>query len=268
VRRYLLLSTVLLLLGLTTGLLAFQRGMFGDFAEGHPAPFPPDGYEKTEFAFARLRYTGMGRRGFYGRGFEWWATDYPKADRTFVLGVRRLTRLHTRSAEQVVDVDSDEIYNWPWVYAEQAGGIWQLTDAEAQRLRTYLLRGGFLMLDDFWGTEEWNRFEETMKVVFPERPIVEIDNEDPVFHSVYDLDDRYQIPGQWALMRGTTYRNDGYRDYWRGIYDDHGRLMVVMDFNSDVGDSWEWADSPRYPEKYSALGIRIGVNYVMYSMTH
>ena len=107
-----------------------------------------------------------------------------------------------------------------------------------------------------------------MKVVFPDRQIVEIDNEDPVFHSVYNLDDRYQVPGQWGLMRGTTYRNDGYRDYWKGIYDDHGRLMVVMDFNSDVGDSWEWADSPRYPEKYSALGIRIGVNYVVYSMTH
>ena len=147
-------------------------------------------------------------------------------------------------------------------------GDWKLTDYQAARLRDYLLRGGFLMLDDFWGTEEWNRFEETMKVVFPDRQIVEIDNEDPVFHSVYDLDDRYQIPGQWALMRGTTYRNDGARDYWKGIYDDHGRLMVVMDFNSDVGDSWEWADSPRYPEKYSALGIRIGVNYVVYSMTH
>ena len=76
------------------------------------------------------------------------------------------------------------------------------------------------------------------------------------------------MPGQWALRTGTTYRRDGYKAYWRGIYDDHGRLMVVMDFNSDVGDSWEWADSPRYPEKYSALGIRIGVNYVVYSLTH
>jgi len=105
-------------------------------------------------------------------------------------------------------------------------------------------------------------------MVFPDRPIVEIDNEDAVFHSVYDLDDRYQVPGQWALQRGMTYRNDGYHPFWKGIYDDHGRLMVVMDFNSDVGDSWEWADSPHYPEKYSALGIRIGVNYVVYSMTH
>jgi hypothetical protein len=85
---------------------------------------------------------------------------------------------------------------------------------------------------------------------------------------VYDLDDRYQVPGQWALARGSTYRNDGATPHWRGIYDDHGRVMVAMSFNSDIGDSWEWADDPNYPEKYSALGIRIGVNYVVYSMTH
>ena len=85
---------------------------------------------------------------------------------------------------------------------------------------------------------------------------------------MYDLDERYQIPGQWALRRGSTYRNDGAVPHWRGIYDDRGRLMVVMSFNSDVGDVWEWADDPMYPEKYSALGIRLGVNYVIYSMTH
>ena len=102
----------------------------------------------------------------------------------------------------------------------------------------------------------------------PRRQIVEIANDDPIFHIVYDLDERYQVPGQWALARGTTYRNDGATAHWRGIYDDHGRVMVAMTFNSDVGDSWEWADDPNYPEKYSALGIRIGVNYVIYSMTH
>jgi hypothetical protein len=124
------------------------------------------------------------------------------------------------------------------------------------------------MLDDFWGTVEWNRFMESMKVIFPDRKIVEIDNNDPIFHIVYDLDDRYQIPGQWALRRGSTYRDDGAVPHWRGIYDDKGRLMVAMSFNSDIGDSWEWADDARYPERYSALGIRIGVNDVVYSMTH
>ena len=147
-------------------------------------------------------------------------------------------------------------------------GDWKLTDAQASKLRDYLLRGGFLMLDDFWGTSEWERFEESMQRVFPERPIVDLEPVEPIMHTVYDLDDLYQIPGQWALRRGTTCRNDGAVPHWRGIFDDHNRVMVAISFNSDVGDSWEWADDPQYPEKYSALGIRIGVNYVVYAMTH
>ena len=265
-RRFLLLSTVLLLLGLTTGLLAFQRGMFGDFAEGHPAPFPPDGYEKTEFAFARLRYTGMGRRGFYGRGFEWWATDYPKADRTFVLGVRRLTRLHTRSAEQVVDVDSDEIYNWPWVYAEQAGGIWQLTDAEAQRLRTYLLRGGFLMLDDLHGDYQTELVLQGVHKIFPDRTIEDLPNDDSIFHVVYDLDQRIKIPGTRHL--GVVLPADQVQPHWWGVRDDHGRVVLAICQNSDVGDAWEWADNPRYPEREASFAYRLGINYIIYAMTH
>jgi hypothetical protein len=115
---------------------------------------------------------------------------------------------------------------------------------------------------------EWNRFEESMIKVFPDRPIVEIENEDEIFHTVYDLDERYQIPGQWALRRGTTYREDGETPHWMGIYDNHGRIMVAIAFNSDVGDAWEWADEPHYPERYSALGIRLGVNYIVYALTH
>jgi hypothetical protein len=147
-------------------------------------------------------------------------------------------------------------------------GDWLLTEAQARKLRDYLERGGFLMLDDFWGTEEWLRFDESMKRVFPDRTAVEIPDEDSIFHTVYELNERYQIPGQWGLRRGTTYRNDGATPYWRAIYDSNGRIMVAMAFNSDVGDAWEWADDPHYPEKYSALGIRLGVNYVLYALTH
>ena len=139
-------------------------------------------------------------------------------------------------------------------------GDWKLTESQARKLRDYLLRGGFLMLDDVWGTSEWERFEESMQRVFPERPIVDLEPEEPIMHTVYDLEDLYQIPGQWALRRGTTYRNDGAVPHWRGIFDDHNRVMVAISFNSDVGDSWEWAADPQYPEQYSALGIRVGVN--------
>jgi hypothetical protein len=240
-------------------------------------PLPEDYKVPGEWVFARLMYPPHPHARFsrpFRVGVDWreggssWSQDYPRADRHFAQAMRRLTRVNARSVEQPVNLDDgDDVYNWPWLCAGEMGD-WKLTDDQVKRLRDYLLRGGFLMLDDFWGTEEWGRFEETMKAIFPDRPIVEIDNADAIFHSVYDLDDRYQIPGQWALARGTTYRNDGYHAYWRGIYDDNNRLMVAMCFNSDVGDSWEWADDPRYDEKYSALGIRIGVNYVVYAMTH
>jgi hypothetical protein len=107
-----------------------------------------------------------------------------------------------------------------------------------------------------------------MRIVFPDRPVVEMPGSDPIFHAVYDLDDRYQILGQWALGGRQSYRVAGTVAHWMGIYDDHGRVMVAISFNSDIGDSWEWADEPSYPEKFSALGIRIGVNYVVYPMTH
>ena len=240
---------------------------------------PPDWADKTEWVFARLMYpqhphARFGRYYGYGAASTWleggtsWSQDYPRADRHFSLALRRLTRIQVRSVEQPVNLnDGDDVFNWPWLNAGEMGD-WKLTLPQVAKLREYLLRGGFLMLDDFWGTEEWERFDETMRLVFPDRPIIEIPDSDSIFHTVYDLDDRYQVPGEWAIRRGTTYRNDGAIAHWRGILDDHGRVMVAMSFNSDIGDSWEWADDPEYPEKYSALGIRIGVNYVVYSMTH
>jgi hypothetical protein len=243
---------------------------------------PEDYQEKTEWVFGRLMYPQhpAARFGGYRRfgGFDWreggtsWTQDYPRADRHFAAALRRLSLVQARSVEQPVNLDDgDDAFNYPWMNAGEMGD-WKLTDAQAVSLREYLLRGGFLMLDDFWGAEEWNRFNESMRRVFPDRAIVEIDNADSIFHVVYDLSDRYLIPGQWGLNRDCLCRNGGGSGgqtvHWRGIYDDHGRVMVAMTFNSDVGDSWEWADDPGYPEKYSALGIRIGVNYVIYSMTH
>jgi hypothetical protein len=267
---------------LLSGLFAFQRPfrVYPSMEPYDDIALPADYQEKTEWIFARLMYPQHpnARFGRYSRHWggvlDWreggtsWTQDYPRADRHFAQAMRRLTRVHVRSVEQPVNLeDGDDIYNYPWLCAGEMGD-WKLTAAQARKLREYLLRGGFLMLDDFWGTSEWDRFQESMQLVFPDRRIIEIESRDAIFHTVYDLDERYQIPGQWALARGTTYRNDGETPHWRGILDDHGRVMVAMSFNSDVGDSWEWADDPMYPEKYSALGIRIGVNYAVYSMTH
>jgi len=263
------------------GLFAFQlpfREYPGREYEGFP--LPEDYQEKTEWVFARLMYPtyqGGGRYGYrgWGRyGGDWtqggssWTTDYPRADRHFVRALKRLTRVHTRSVEQPVNLDDgDDVYNWPWLYAVEVGH-WSLTDAQALKLREYLLRGGFFMCDDFHGSYEWAVFEASMRKVFPDRPIVDIDNADAIFHTIYDLSDRYQVPGRQYLYSGRTYEQDGVEPHWRGIYDDKGRIMVAICSNMDLGDSWEWADYPRYDEKFSALGIRICVNYVVYAMTH
>jgi hypothetical protein len=123
-------------------------------------------------------------------------------------------------------------------------------------------------VDNFFGTAEWNIFEESMHRVFPDREIEELDDPDAIFHTVYSLVNRTQIPGWWALRSGRMYRADGAIARWRGIRDDKNRLVVAISFNSDLGDSWEWADDPRYPEHYSAQGMRLGVNYMIYALTH
>ena len=243
---------------------------YGDF------PLPPDWHNQAEWVFARLMYPpaygGFGR-GFGRYGGDWregrssWTTDYPRSDRHFVEAMRRLTRVSTRSVEQPVNLEWGDQYDWPFLYGVEVGH-WNLSDQQVKAMREFLLRGGFFMCDDFHGTREWEIFMASMRRVFPDRAVVDIEDKDAIFHTIYDLDDRYQVPGQQVLWSGNTYEWDGYKDVWRGIYDDKGRLMVAIVHNSDLGDSWEHADNPRYPQEYSALGIRIGINYVVYAMTH
>jgi hypothetical protein len=196
-----------------------------------------------------------------------WVVDYPKADRQFAQGVRRLTRIHAGSGERVIDLNTDEIFYWPWVYAVEVGQ-WRLNQTQAKRLREYLLRGGFLYADDFHGTWEWQTFVEGMKMIFPDRPIVDIQDQDEVFHVLYDVDQRVQIPGIQHWYSGRTWERDGVEPKWRGVYDDQGRLMVAIHHNMDLGDAWEWADDPRYPEHYASLAYRDGINSIIYAMTH
>jgi hypothetical protein len=232
--------------------------------EDNPAPIPPDAKEHTEFVFARLRYPNF-RAGYYWRGS--WATDYPKADRQFLQGLRRLTRLHSRSVEHVVDLDNEDIYNYPWIYAVEVGR-WELNEQRAQRLRDYLNRGGFLMVDDFHGTYEWDVFFDSMRRVYPDRPVVDLESAEPIFHVLYDLDQKVQIPGIHIVGSGRTYERDGVDPRWRGMYDEKGRLTVAICHNMDLGDAWEWADHPYYPERYASLAYRVAINYIIYSMTH
>jgi len=239
-------------------------------------PLPPDYMDPGEWVFARLMYppTSLLYRGRYRLGGDWtrggttWTIDYPRNDRHVAAAVRRLTVVHARSVEQPVNLDDgDDVFNWPWLYAVEVG-TWDLTDAQAAKLREYLLRGGFLMVDDFHGTFEWTVFIKTMQRVFPDRPVVDIAGDDPIFRTLWDMSDRFQVPGAQFLYSGRTYENDGVAPRWRAVYDDKGRIMVAICHNMDLGDSVEHSDDPEYPEKYSAQGVRTFINYLVYTMTH
>ena len=275
IRSWLLLSAAITtLIGALYGQRPFRQYPAWEY---YDFPLPQDWQTPGEWVFGRLMYPPIngGWRGWRMRGnVDWreglsnWTIDYPRSDRHISAAVRRLTRIQARSVEQTINLDDlDDVYNWPWLYGVEVGH-WNLTNEQAHKLRDFLLRGGFFMCDDFHGTEEWSVFIASMQRVFPDRPIVDLDDKDPIFHTIFDLDDRYQVPGAQFLRSGRTYEQDGFEARWRGIYDDKGRLMVAICHNMDLGDSWEHADNPQYPEKYSALGIRIGVNYIMYAMTH
>jgi len=266
------------LISLSLGLLLLAQRPFRTYPalEGASTEteLPADFNDKAELVLGRLMYPSGGRGGRMGFG-NWlhggttWTVDYPKGDRTFAAALRRLTRLDVRSVEQPVNPDDgDDIYYWPYLHVSMPG-TWNLTDDQTIKIREYLLRGGFLFCDSFFGTEEWAVFQSGMSRIFPDRAVEELANGDPIFHTVFNLDERYQVANFRSLMRdGRGYRADGDTARWRVIRDDEGRIMVAMAFNSDLGDSWHLADEPRYPEKYSALGLRIGVNYVIYAMSH
>jgi hypothetical protein len=228
---------------------------------------PTTSKRDAEFSFTRLMYASNPwiARGWGGRPM--WTTDAPEAETHFLQGVRRLTRINAASEGTAVSLEDDELFDHPFLYAVEVG-TWFLDENDAARLREYLLRGGFLMVDDFHGVAEWESFMESMRRVFPDRPVVEIHDTDEVFHVLYDLDERTQIPGIYSVMNGTTYEKGGVTPHWRGIYDDEGRLVVVINFNMDMGDAWEHADWPQYPEPLTALAYRFGINYLLYSMTH
>ncbi|MBY0504369.1 MAG: DUF4159 domain-containing protein [Bryobacteraceae bacterium] len=252
------------LLLLITAAYAFERRRSSayEYEMQNPAEDPSDADEPGEYTFARLRYRSNG-----GRRRSSWATDSNKAERVFVQGVRRLTRVHARSVEEIIDADSDHMYNWPWLYAVEVGH-WSLSDSQAKRLRHYLDRGGFLMVDDFHGSSEWAVFEEGLRKIFPDRVVIDLENQEQVFHVMYDLNERFQVPGRQYIRSGRTYERDGVEAKWRAILDERNRVQVLICHNMDLGDAWEWADDPSYPEPFASLAYRIGINAVVYSMTH
>lgn len=253
--RIALTIVLLLLAGLSLAQWGWQR-------EGQLSTDPAS---YAEFAFTRIIFDS-GYQALPGPGNTAWR-DWPESDMHFIRGVRRLTAVNIEDGSRAIRLTDEQLFDRPWIYALEVG-TWRLSDDEASSLREYLLRGGFLVVDDFHGSYQWSGFVRSMRKVFPDRPIVNVTESDAIMELHFNIDQSKPIPGIMALRYGVTWEHDGYTPTWRGIYDDDGRLMVIINFNVDLGDAWEMADQPWYPEEYTASAYRFGVNYVLYAMTH
>lgn len=246
---------VLLLLGIVSTQAQVLKG----------TPEQPDGHE---FYLARIAYPTMRRAG--SRPGIWnpmWAVDYPFAEAHFQPALSRMTMISvanvTGEQQYFFELDDDRIFQYPFLWMQQPGsGDWRPTQAEAAQLREYLLRGGFMFVDDFHGNYEFAAFASSMKRVLPDREIIPIPPDDPLMHIFFDLTPGTPIPGERHLGGGLG------PSRMLGIYDNNGRLMVGINFNMDMGDAWEHADDPYYPADMTVEAYRIGVNYVLYAMTH
>tara|TARA_R110002110_G_scaffold301156_1_gene515078 strand:- start:37297 stop:38136 length:840 start_codon:yes stop_codon:yes gene_type:complete len=262
------LLTIFVLFAVNLLLLDSAQAQIRPYTPRSFSTVPPDP-DGAEFYFARLIY---GTGNFRGRGG--WTVDMPEAEHYFMNGITRLTEvdgslvnMSNMEGSQLINLEDRNIFDYPFLYAVEVGG-WSLNTEEIAILREYLLKGGFLIVDDFHGSYEWSGFMATMQRIFPDRPVVDIPHDDEVFQVVYQLDPTIQIPGISPLSRGVTWERDGRDPTYRGIYDDRGRLMVAINHNMDLGDAWEHADTPGYPQSLTAMAYRFAVNYVIYSLTH
>ncbi len=259
-----LLRRTPLLLFFSVGLFALQ---FGGMRYSRQQGYYGGANVPSEFYWSRLQYNTLyGGGGFrsYGGG---WAQDYPRADNDCLVALRRLTRINSPAPLNVADLDSDHLFDYPWIYAINVEN-WTFNDDEAKRLHDYLLKGGFLMVDHFHGAQDWTRFMAGMRQVLPDAQVEDLADGDEIYHVLYDINEKFQIPGEQYVSSGITYEKDGFVPKWRAIRDPHGRIMVAICHNMHLGDAWEHADEPEYPEKFSGLAFRIVLNYITYSMTH
>ena len=179
-----------------------------------PVDDPPDAWRKGEFVQGRLRYRSpMDRWGRYSR----WGIDANKGDRLFIGLLRRLTRIDVQPVETIVDIDSDEVFDLPWLFAVSVGD-WELSAKQAARLRQYFDRGGFLMVDDFHNESEWATFMEGIRQIYPAAEVVELDDSHSAFNTLFNLKDRVRVPGA-NVVHGSGIERGGTVPHWRGIVD-------------------------------------------------
>jgi len=292
--RFRRLLAVPLLLSLSIALLAQETARDDPQIPGAETPMwtNPKGFEKDVFTFVRIRYStgnrtfhpsdwfgggGYGMRGGRrGRGSWRWRTDFPDADLNFAFRLQQMTSLKVDPKCRVLEITDPELFRFPFIYIVEPGDL-TFTREEVPILRRYLLNGGFLMLDDFWGEDEWDNMAEAMAEVFPERKWVDLERTHAIFHCVFDIpnDLNIQVPnvalGTASQYHGITWEREDARDvHVRAIYDDKGRMMVLATHNTDNGDGWEREGENEYyfREFSEKKSYPLGINIVFYVMTH
>lgn len=234
------------------------------------------GFAAEDFTFVRIQYDSMSPRGWGRGGGRWgrWFTDYPDSDLNFSYRLHELTSLKVNPHPKIMRLTDPDLTNYPFIYIVEPGGL-VFRDEEVTALRKYLLNGGFLMVDDFWGVQEWNNFYHQIKRVFPNREPVKLDISHPIFHAVFDLKKKPQIPGIEVALRERPYgitweREDAKQVDYRAMFDDKGRMMAIFCHNTDLGDGWEEeATSKWYFRTFSEpMAYPLGINIVFYAMTH
>ena len=214
-----------------------------------------------DFTFVRLKYNGSYRYK------SLWDIDYPAADRNLLFQLNKQTNINANPNLKVIQVGSDELFDYPFAYIAELGRL-NLSKKEAANLREYLLRGGFIMTDDFHGTHQWRRFYKQYKKIFPKREPRDIPMTHPIYQCFYKIDKLMQIPAPAAYRAGRTHEKDGFDVRCKGAFDDKGRLMMMINFNTDLGDAWQNAAEPFYPRKFSNMAFKMGINAIVYTLTH
>ena len=237
-----------------------------------PADAQTPDTEKTlglRWRFARVQYSAHNADAFRARYWsESWAIDGPAAEQNLSRRVKTVTAIEVDDPI-VVTIESPEFFSNPWVYFVEPGTL-RLKDTEVPILREFLLRGGTAVLDDFHGPIEWTNVEQEFKRVFPDRSIVELDADHPVYSCFYRMGTYPQIPGLGSFYQGRTWEKGGFTPHLRAIVDDFGRAMVLINWNTDMGDGMEWSNAEEYPnyQQYTADAYRMMINEIVYSLTH
>jgi hypothetical protein len=285
-KRVFTIVIVVLLLAVTSASLAQWRRGRGrrdrdwdrDDRAGVPMWENDAGFKDDVFTFVRIQYDSWGGRGWgrRGRGGSW-ATDYRDSDLNFSYRLQQLTSLKVNPEPIVLRLTDDELFDYPFIYIIEPGSL-VFSEEEVVDLRKYLLNGGFLMVDDFWGDYEWQNFYEQIKRVFPDREPIELEIDHEIFRCVYRLKEKPQVPSinsaRYGRDSGITWEpyhgGDCQTVHFKGIFDDKGRMMAIICHNTDLGDGWEeeGVDEWYFHEFAENKSYPMGINIVTYAMTH